>query len=240
MLALLSGGSGSVAPVPPVDPHFASVVLLTHIDAEPAVDVSNSGHTITTTGGSIQSTVKRFGARSFDAENATLGRLTVGDHNDWNVGSGEFTDELWARWAGAPGTVDGLLSQWTTAGNQRNRILRWSSTSIQFGYSTTGTDQTFLSTDTFNPVTDQWYHIAVDRDASDDLRIYIDGVVRHTTNLGSTSFNGSSTSALTIGNTPDDISSWNMNGFIDEVRLTNGVARYGGAFTPPFAPFPGS
>jgi hypothetical protein len=45
--------------------------------------------------------------------------------------------------------------------------------------------------------------------------------------------------ALTIGS-HNLFSSWSHIGDLDEVRVTKGVARYAGAFTPPTAAFPDS
>ena len=82
------------------------------------------------------------------------------------------------------------------------------------------------------PTTGVWHHYAADRDAGGTLRIYIDGVVV------------ASTSAPTFANSIQPVNIGNDNGtgrtwpgYIDEVRVTKGIARYGGAFTPPSAPF---
>ena len=40
---------------------------------------------------------------------------------------------------------------------------------------------------------------------------------------------------------PDSFSvNYSFNGYIDEVRITEGIARYSGNFTPPTGPFPKS
>ena len=68
---------------------------------------------------------------------------------------------------------------------------------LDFIYSTDGTANNIIRTDTFTPVLNQYYHFAVTRDGSDDIRIFIDGVLRKTTNIGAVSiFN--STAVLTI------------------------------------------
>jgi hypothetical protein len=84
------------------------------------------------------------------------------------------------------------------------------------------------------PTAGAWYHIAADRDASNVLRLYVNGAVVASATVAATFFN--STRVLYIGNEGGTLSLW--QGQIDEVRITKGVARYGGAFTPPIAAFP--
>jgi hypothetical protein len=47
----------------------------------------------------------------------------------------------------------------------------------------------------------------------------------------------SSTRAFLIG-TRDDNLNYSFEGYIDDLRITKGVARYTSNFTPPAAPFP--
>jgi hypothetical protein len=110
--------------------------------------------------------------------------------------------------------------------------ILFNGTNYAFQYSTTGTDSPFVQ-GTLSPTVNGWTHLAVDRDASNVLRIYGDGVVIASGTVSATLFN--STRGLTIGN--DESATRTFVGQIDEVRITKGVARYGGAFTPPSAPF---
>jgi hypothetical protein len=83
-----------------------------------------------------------------------------------------------------------------------------------------------------------WYHIAVCRDSSGNLRMFKDG-----TQIGSTVTSGSgaasnitaTTNSLYIG--CRDAGTQTVNGYFDEVRITKGVARYVSNFSVPSAPF---
>jgi hypothetical protein len=84
-----------------------------------------------------------------------------------------------------------------------------------------------------------WNHIAVTRNLT-TLRLFLNG-----NSLGSASSslnfnntrqvgigaNGTSVGATAVGRYP-------INGYIDDLRITKGVARYTANFTPPTAPFP--
>lgn len=86
--------------------------------------------------------------------------------------------------------------------------------------------------------TGQWYHIAVAR-ASGSTKMFVNG-----TQVGSTyadSNNYGSTAPLGVatywsGGAP--VTSSTLNGYIDELRITKGVARYTANFTPPTQAFP--
>jgi hypothetical protein len=84
-----------------------------------------------------------------------------------------------------------------------------------------------------------WYHLAVDRDASNKFRLYVDGVmVGSATIVGAINGNSGSVciGAQTVQGTVD------MAGWQDEVRITKGVARHASdsGFTVPTAAYPRS
>lgn len=145
------------------------------------------------------------------------------DSNDWAFGTDPFTLELWvyqSAWTvwqliahRGSGTTDVAWSVATIAGGAIEFIGNDGTNSVQFSSSTTGTDRPLRS----------WAHIAVDRDATGKYRIYINGkMVASSTstvqNLKNISRN------MTIGS--DDAGNIAFSGFMDEIRITRGVARY--------------
>ncbi len=72
---------------------------------------------------------------------------------------------------------------------------------------------------------------------SNILRIYVDGVVVASEDIGPFAFHDS-TDGLSIGrlNTSSGFRRF-LNGWLDALRLTRGVARYGGDFNPPQGPY---
>jgi hypothetical protein len=78
------------------------------------------------------------------------------------------------------------------------------------------------------PTIGQWYHLAYSR-SSGTGRLFINGILvasaSDSTNYTSTSF--------TVGG----ISTQYFNGYIQDLRVTRGVARYTATFTPPTAAF---
>jgi len=80
--------------------------------------------------------------------------------------------------------------------------------------------------------TGQWYHVAVVRSGS-TITGYLNGTSTGTATQSGTLGNANAiyVSGISTGN---DL--W--NGYIDDLRITNGVARYTANFTPPTAAFP--
>ena len=230
LLALNS--SGGVA----TDPSFASVVLLLHFDGTngqtTTVDSSTSAHAMTRVASTLATAQQKFGTASTQIS-GTDG-WTATDSADWAFGSGAFTIEGFIYIDSAPGASNrSFLHQWGGASD-----LGWFfgmiGGSIAFYYSTTGTNNPNVGA-AWTPTLNTWYHVCVDRDASNVIRVYVDGVVKANATDGSALFN--STRILNFGGSGAFTAT---SGYYDEWRITKGVARYGGAFTPPSAAFPNS
>ena len=84
---------------------------------------------------------------------------------------------------------------------------------------------------------DQWHHYAVSKD-SNTYRVFIDGALQAS---ASNSTNLDQNKPIMIGNQHGNSSAgYSFNGYIDEVRITKGTARYTESFTAPTSAFPES
>lgn len=237
----------SIITIGEVDPHFSSVVLLTHLDIDDAsktvlqVDESSLNHSLAYGGGAlaVDAVAPKFGARSLFCNNLTDGVIYVDDSTNGlhALGVNDWTIEGWFRWTTAAANNDILIAKWRTSASRLCYRLFWDGAAalLKFEYSTNGSTVTTASSASFTPTLTQQYHIAVTRNGA-DIKIFVDGVQSGTTfNAGSDSITQSN-ARFALGGDQDF--SGGFDGRIDEVRITNGVARYQGNTTPPTAAFP--
>jgi hypothetical protein len=86
-----------------------------------------------------------------------------------------------------------------------------------------------------------WHHIAVSRSGS-SIRAFANGTQAGSTATNTDAFthNKAGNRPLRIGELNDGTYLFGVNGYIDDIRITKGVARYTASFTPPTEPFPNS
>jgi len=108
--------------------------------------------------------------------------------------------------------------------------IYWSFGTIANGtvkfYYYNGSPQSFVTSTAL--ATAQWYHLAFVNN-SGALTIYINGVSSATSTVAGTPLTGAT---FTIG----AVNNVGYNGYIDDLRITMGVARYTSNFTPPTTP----
>jgi hypothetical protein len=214
-----------------VDPYAINVSLLLHMDGTNSsttfIDDSINNLTVTAYGDvQISTTNKVFGTGSalFDGDGDYL---EITDVAPFEFGSEDFTIECWVYMvAGAGGTT----------------IARWGGDSNAFFF-LVDTPQgviVYLNNDFIPEVTggtitpDQWHHVCLVRNGT-NLRSFIDGQQVGTTATFTNPITPSDT-VLRVGG--DVFGNIPFNGYIDELRITKGVARYTSNFIPPTAPFP--
>lgn len=173
----------------------------------------------------ISTSVKKFGSGSY-AFDGTGDYTYLPTSSAFAFSTAPFTMEGWFRFNTAQ-TYAYMFSQWSGGflfGIAGGQLSFWSA------------DGTQSTTYAFTPTPGQWYNLAVDRDASNNLRIYVDGVMVAKTTGFNKLVGGSSASFWT-----GDAYGFNngLNGYADEIRLTKGVARYASdaGFTVLNAPF---
>jgi hypothetical protein len=219
---------GGVASASDADPGFASVSLLLHMDGTNGsttfTDSSSNSFTIAVTSAAQISTAQsRFGGASGDF--TTAGHLRPPSNAAFTL-DGDFTIELFVRRTGSTGTVDTALS----ASSENAFMIRASSDNPGIFVVN---NNNICNTISFTQ--DVWHHIAVVRSGT-SFKAFKDGVdvTTGTFSSGATITMGS----IYIGRS--SVSGRNYIGYIDELRITKGVARYTADFTPPSAPFPDS
>ena len=200
-------------------------------------DLSNLNNAVTFGGNASISTARsKFGGSSchFDG---------TGDYVDvggtyWTTGaaidSGDFTIEFWLNidaWGGNSNQSpinnygDGNGGWGFYVSTSTGKVYWWFYNGSGWVYvnSSTGT-RTALSLDT-------WYHIALTR-SGNIFRLFLDGTQEDSTTDSNamTSSTGSVQSGIRLGaiNTDNPV-----NGYIDDVRISKGIARYTSNFTAP-------
>ena len=218
------------------DPYADKVVLMTHLDgpdgATTAIDESSSSHPLTLSGAAeIDTAESRFGGASAMFDDLSTTYILAPDSDDWHFGAGEFTVEGWVRFYSLA-SYSSLIHQFSSTNNQISWLIDWTTgNQLRFLYSPDGSSSNMvvLAAD-WTPTVGQWHHIAVDRDASQRLRIYVDGNVLHEAGVSASFHNSSHILRFGVQHA----------GSMDEVRITKGVAWYAGPFTPLDQPHPDS
>ena len=218
------------------DVYFPQTSLLLPFDGSDAAtstsDLSNRNATVTFAGTAQLSTGQsKFGGSSLLLD-GNSDYLTISD-TYWNtaISSGNWTVEFWARFStlgsnaeliGNRGDVGGDSSNgWALRKTTSNNIILYWYEGGQFNYlnNSQGT-QTALSADT-------WYHIAVTR-SGNTWKLFLNGTAEDTVTDSGTIVTGTG-NRLFIGNFGSNYT----HGYIDDLRITVGQARYTSNFTAP-------
>ena len=150
----------------------------------------------------------------------------------WTLGA-TFTLEFDVRFDGDPSATNiNFMGQYLNTG-QQSCAFSFASTVMRFSYSTTGSNTVSLD-QTWNPATATWYHLAFVRTAG-AIEFFVDGVSLGTNVITATIFD--SDQPWLIGAIDHSGPQQFFKGWMDNVRLTPGVARYTTAFTPPTEAF---
>ena len=196
-------------------------------DSSTFTDDGDTGHSPAAQNGAVLDTAyKKTGTASglFDGVDQYV---SVPDHADWNFGTGNWTLDFWIRFNSLTGeqhffgqfpsnfwiigkrpTTDKLYMQFDMVSNPETVYETTNAPSLSAG---------------------TWYHFAFSRNGSSAL-IFINGVSQAmTTSSGgfSTYDTGDSTDDLRVGYGGDKY----MDGWMDEIRVSKGIARWTSSFT---------
>lgn len=223
----LGGGGG--------DPHWANVMALLHMDGADGsttfIDSSAAGRAVTPAGNAQIDTAQfLYGGASglFDGSGDSLRMASSSDFQLFTGGGGCTVEFAWRKPSNAGNQC---IIEFGSANNRRLNVSIAAGNIIVWASGETGSGSFISAT---APSVDVWHRGCLERSGS-VCTLYVDGVA-----VGSGSPVGGYPAAANLfcdigrtilGNGSD------FNGWIDEVRVTKGVVRYGGNYTPS-GPFP--
>ncbi|MFZ2038579.1 MAG: LamG-like jellyroll fold domain-containing protein [Minisyncoccia bacterium] len=186
-------------------------------------DSSASANVMTPTGAVTKIGTKEFGTASAYFDGSSY--ISTPDSANWNFGSGDFSIDLWANYTSTGNKT--FLSQ---KNDSSNLWQFYTQGSILVFYSVGGSALVDIEA-TFTPTTGVWYHIAVVRSGG-IIKLYVNGVSQTlTTNTNSSATLPDLTSNVEVGRAVGV--AYNFTGYMDEIRLSKGIARWTSNFTPP-------
>lgn len=225
------------------DPYWANVTSLLHFNGSSGsttfTDQKRTGWIRGASGTSISTAQSKFGGASLELPGNATNMIYQANHSDdgWDFGSADFTVEAWVR----PDVVNKnqtIASNWYGVSAVHCAWLLYITTTgkLQLSYGVGGTN---TGTPSSSGITaGVWTHVAVCRQGT-TVSYYINGVKDATTYTLTGSLNVPPSDCICIGAaSPTTSTQLQFDGYIDELRVTKGVARYNANFTPPDAPFP--
>lgn len=205
------------------DPYWNEVVLALHCDGADGsttfTDLKGNSPTISSGTPQISTASSKFGGSSLYLPSASYLGYDAGSP-DLDFGSDDFTFDFWLSTIRATPIIiecNGLFVN-LNAGNLRAGIPG-------------------IADITGGAIQNQgWKHVALERYGS-TFSMYIDGALSNSASVGTSAIDYSTPSPLYIAYSYG-ISSYQFRSYIDDIRITKGVARFKGAFSLPSAAFP--
>lgn len=220
-----------------VDDAFTKVLL--HLDGADASTTFTDESGKTWTGNNsaqIDTAEKKFGTGSLLLEDDNPDSIYTDDHADFTFGADDFTIDLRFK-RGETGTNQCLIGKVNSSGNSDTVVFRMVIDAGDRLFADLYYDGT-LNEISVNGISDtaSWHHLALVR-YSNIIKLYYDGTSVGTP-LDATGFSTLDTDGeLHIGKNGQN-NNWYYDGWIDEVRISKGIARWVRNFAPPMTAYP--
>ena len=227
---ILSNNSGTLSAITitgtATEPY---VELLLHADdftedSTNSVPILNNGVTVNTS-------QKRFGVGSFYFDGSSYISLPNSASNPDFDQAGDITIEFWAyvgdfNIGTIIASIDVSGSHWSIENSGGKLYFQCNDGVNDFEINPTTTLPIF-----------EWSHCAVVKSGT-TVTIFQNGQSIGSVNIGTSNAFNNTVHDISIGSVTDGTFGYFL-GYLDEIRISRGIALYTGSFTPPTAPFPG-
>lgn len=176
----------------------------------------------------LDTSVKKFGVSSLKLDGSSDG-VGVLDSADWDFGTADFTIDFWVRFNSVGTAIFISRGQAVGAGdyelyyNHGDTTLRYSNSN------------SVIKSETWAPTTGTWYHIALVK-TSGNFKMFVNGTALGSNTANATDIQGSND--VYFGT--DLAGGSGLNGWMDEIRISKGIARWTSTFTPPTSQYGGA
>lgn len=221
------------------DPLADKVILLLPFENTPErgsyLDRSAYAYSFVPVGSfSLSSAQRRFGTWAARFGEFNEGRLER-DHDDrFAFGTNDFCVEAWVYPQSGGGTsYRTVVAKFALTSTGRSwSLLITAAGQVEAHCSSTGSSEDIKLSTGIVLTLEQWHHVALTREGA-TFRLFVNGVLGATATSTAALYNNIYT-PVTIGG---DLSGRWFKGWIDEVRITRGAARYTADFEPPTTEF---
>jgi hypothetical protein len=240
----------AATPAPATDPFFEYVTLLVNTNSTNGaqnntfLDSSTNNFSITRNGDTTQGSFNPYMPSGYWSGffDGTGDWLSVPDNAAFDLAAGDWTVETWVNFSSIPSAsgASTFVAQWSGSGGPQ---LAWwfylfnsaGTYQLFFSYSTTGSNQTNLLVNlAAAPVVGEWNHVAFVRSGNNYLVFWNGTQVGSTQTLSATIFNASQ--SIGIGQLPAGSPTYNLTGYLSNLRIVKGTAVYTANFTPSTTP----
>ena len=215
-------GSTYTIPTSPLTPSANTGLLFNGMNAG-IYDATAINDLETVGDAKVSTAVSKFGGSSM-AFDGTGDGLKIVPNSLYNF-TGDFTIEFWAYASTVDANEHITIQAWNTA-NGWLANMEGSKWNFKFKGST--------AAGTTTVVAGQWYHVAATRSGS-TIRLFVNGIQEGTATNSTAADMGTLPMYIGAGQSG---SGQYWNGYIDDLRVTSGYARYTANFTPPTQAFP--
>ena len=193
-------------------------------------DSSSVNRSITYSNATTKTDVKKFGTASIRI--ASSGYLNFGTSADWNFGSSPFTVDFWI-YRNRQNVQEAFANTWAAPSDTDNWHLGVLDSNTIFWFPRGTGGGILLST---NPLLQAgWHHIAIVSDGS-FCRLFLDGNLEAS---GAIVAGSNSDHNVVFGVSSVDMLSQPFYGYVDELRVSKGVARWTSNFIPATSAYQG-